>query len=588
MEGLIGRELGGYRVVRELGRGSMGVVYHAIQTTLQRDVALKVLAPNLAGDRELLERFLREARLAARLSHPNIVHIYDQGCERDFFFIAMEYVPGRSLRQLLDKEGRLSPQRAIEVAMQVCEALQYAHEMGVIHRDIKPDNILMNEGLGQIKVTDFGLAKGATSMTLTTPGAFLGSPHYMALEQLRGERVDGRADLYSLGRVLYRSLAGRAPFETTDFVSLVVSEINDEVPHLRQFAPEVPEELAAVVMKAQAKAKADRYQSAAEMLMALERLHKRQIWHPMPVTSEEPEEKPGRGSGTEPPYLAASPFQPDVRSGAYVGTTSLSAVAGATPEVAEVTARWPDTTRLWAALSYLGIMSIVVQILKRDGLIRTHASQALAIHLLRFAATGVVLAATEALTLADGVLLASVGIPVPGDRLFQSRLLPAGGIALFFWLLAVAGAVQAWRGHEWRIPLLGAIIPPSSREMISRPKLEALTAEERLREEQERQYWERMYNERRERFQEAILAAERERIRRERLQEIEERINQILASVPGINDRYAVGDVDADRFRALKALYNRELGELKEEARSLGGTFTVKEPKWLPDEGVVA
>jgi serine/threonine-protein kinase len=212
---MIGSTLGNYQITEELGRGGMAVVYRAYQPSLNRHVAIKVLPPQLSFDPQFVERFQREARAAARLRHPNIVVIHDVGEQDGNYYIVMEYLEGRTLNQLIEQEGPLSPQRAAHIIDQVAAALDYAHQQGVVHRDVKPANIFVGKD-DRVTLTDFGIAKAATDAEqLTRTGMLMGTPEYMAPEQAEGSNVDHRTDLYSLGIVLYQMLVGRVPFRGT-------------------------------------------------------------------------------------------------------------------------------------------------------------------------------------------------------------------------------------------------------------------------------------------------------------------------------------------------------------------------------------
>jgi eukaryotic-like serine/threonine-protein kinase len=189
----------------------MARVYLADDRVLQRQVAVKVLSPPYAQDPSFVERFRREARTAARLSHPNIVAVFDSGSDDEQHYLVMEYVPGQSLAQLLARHGRLAPRLAAELAVAVCAALAAAHAQGLVHRDVKPANVLVGDD-GRVKVTDFGIAKAATADTLTATGMVLGTAAYLAPEQARGGPVDARSDLYGLGCVLYELVTGSPPF----------------------------------------------------------------------------------------------------------------------------------------------------------------------------------------------------------------------------------------------------------------------------------------------------------------------------------------------------------------------------------------
>ena len=212
---LIGKTLGNYQIMEELGRGGMAVVYKAYQRSLNRYVALKVLPPQLGFDRQFVERFQREARAAAGLQHPNIVVVYDVGHEEGVHYIVMEYLEGRTLKAVIDYESPMPPRRVHGIVNQIGAALDYAHQRGFVHRDVKPSNVFVGEG-DRVTLTDFGIAKAASeAQQLTRTGMLMGTPEYMSPEQASGAKVDHRTDLYALGVVLYQMVVGQAPFQGT-------------------------------------------------------------------------------------------------------------------------------------------------------------------------------------------------------------------------------------------------------------------------------------------------------------------------------------------------------------------------------------
>ncbi|ADO71207.1 TonB family protein [Stigmatella aurantiaca] len=280
---LIGRTLNGrFRITEPLGMGGMGKVYRAIQTPLDRVVALKVLNPNFPSSKDpgFQQRFLREASLTSKLRHPNTVTVIDYGqTEDNIYFIAMEYMEGRTLAQVLSQTGPLPWSRVISIGQQVCRSLREAHGMGIVHRDLKPANIMLLNESDQdlVKVLDFGLVKsiapvteGALSPEITQSGTFLGSPQYMAPEQARNV-TDARSDVYSLGVMLYQMLMGRPPFIARDHLELIFSHCKEAPPpfnSLRPYIP-VPAEIEAVVMRCLEKDPARRYQTMDELLEAM-------------------------------------------------------------------------------------------------------------------------------------------------------------------------------------------------------------------------------------------------------------------------------------------------------------------------------
>ena len=259
-----------YSVRRSVGHGGMAQVYEGTDTVLGRTVAIKVLAPQFARDEAFVARFRREAQAAASLNHPGVVSVYDTGSDDGVHYIVMEYVAGRTLAQVLEQEGRLQPERAAEIARSVAQALSFAHSAGIIHRDVKPANIMLGSG-GGVKVMDFGIARALSSQTLTQTATVLGTASYLSPEQAQGEAVDARSDIYSLGVVLYEMLTGRPPFSGDSPVAVAYKHVREDPPLPSSIAPEVPQELEAIVMKAMAKNPANRYASAQEMAEDLDR-----------------------------------------------------------------------------------------------------------------------------------------------------------------------------------------------------------------------------------------------------------------------------------------------------------------------------
>ncbi|MFQ5922035.1 MAG: tetratricopeptide repeat protein [Anaerolineales bacterium] len=267
MQGLIGQELGGYRITSQIGKGGMATVFKAYQPSLDRYVAVKVMPPYYAEhDDTFLKRFRREAKAIASLRHPNILVVIDYGEESDTTYIVMEFVEAGTLSELLGKPMAPEPMRGL--IDQLAGALQYAHEQGVVHRDIKPNNILLPKTDWPL-LTDFGLAKMVGGSQLTLTGTVAGTPAYMSPEQGRGAKVDSRSDIYSLGIVLYEMATGVVPFHAETPMAVVVKHIIDPLPLPRSKNPELPEEIERVILKALSKEPADRFQDAGEMARAL-------------------------------------------------------------------------------------------------------------------------------------------------------------------------------------------------------------------------------------------------------------------------------------------------------------------------------
>ena len=265
----IGSEIGGYRIERLLGRGGMSSVYLAEHLRLQRKVALKILAPELAEDERFRERFLRESQLASSLDHPNIVPIFDADEVGDTLYIAMRWVEGTDLRELLRRESPLDPTRSITIAAQAAAGLDAAHRRGLVHRDVKPGNILIGEN-DHVYVSDFGLTKQASSQTgLTATGQLVGTLDYVAPEQIQGQAVDGRTDVYSLGCVVYECLTGAKPFERDAEVAILWAHMQDPPPVLSEKRPDLPRELDAIFAKGMAKTPGERYATCGELVDAL-------------------------------------------------------------------------------------------------------------------------------------------------------------------------------------------------------------------------------------------------------------------------------------------------------------------------------
>src|SRR3954454_3956144 len=255
-----GTVFAGHRIDGRAGKGGMGVVYRATDLQLDRPVALKVVAADFADDPGFADRFKRESRIAASLDHPNVIPIYHAGEEDGRLFVTMRFVEGTDLAELLRRDKRLAPERAVRILAQVAAALDAAHQAGLVHRDVKPANILMDGD--HVFLTDFGLSKHARSESdLTETGAVLGTVDYMAPEQVHGGIVDARTDVYALGCVLFQMLSGRVPFEKSSAVAKLFAHASEPAPRLR----DVPEPLADAVTRAMEKEPGRRFQSAGEL-----------------------------------------------------------------------------------------------------------------------------------------------------------------------------------------------------------------------------------------------------------------------------------------------------------------------------------
>jgi len=297
MNELIGQTIGPYKITERIGEGGMAVVYKGYQQSLNRYVAIKVLRSELAQDEQFVTRFRREALAVAELSHPNILHVYDAGVTQNFYYIVMAYVDGGSLKDLIN-QGPLEMDYAASLAAQLADALDHAHKQGIVHRDVKPNNVLITRD-GRPLLTDFGIAKALhESQGLTRTGTSIGTPEYMAPEQIQGQKVDGRTDIYALGIVLYEMLVGWAPFSATTPVAALYKQVNEPPPPMRQINVNIPDWLEAVVVKSLAKRPQDRYQRGSEFAEALRQRRAPAktppplpATAPVPVGKAEPEEK---------------------------------------------------------------------------------------------------------------------------------------------------------------------------------------------------------------------------------------------------------------------------------------------------------
>lgn len=310
---MIGTRIGRYRIDDELGRGGMGVVYRGTQVTLDRTVAIKMLPAHLA-DADNQERFRREALTLARLAHPNIVHIYDVEEADGHSFIMMEHVGGGSLGDRLRSAAPVSPAQAVEVMTPVLSALHAAHLAGVVHRDIKPDNILFTES-GRPKLTDFGIAHMRDSGSRTRTGVMLGTPYYMSPEQAQGRPVTAAADLYAVGVVLYEMLGGQVPFTGQDPLSVALKHVQEVPRPLRELRPELPVALCDLVHRALSKDPEARFTSAAAMQDALERT-------PLQPTASGSAPAPGSGGMPVAPSVDPAPASLDSLSGPTAAASS--------------------------------------------------------------------------------------------------------------------------------------------------------------------------------------------------------------------------------------------------------------------------
>ncbi|MHA7963641.1 Stk1 family PASTA domain-containing Ser/Thr kinase [Paenibacillus sp. CAU 1782] len=267
---MIGHDLGGrYEILSRVGGGGMALVYKAHDVLLNRNVAVKVLRQQFVNDEEFIRRFRREAQSAAALSHPNVVSIYDVGQENDTHYIVMEYVEGNNLNEIIQERAPLQVQEAVRIAAQICDALEHAHHNHIIHRDIKPHNILIGNN-GRVKVTDFGIARAVTSSTITHTGSVVGSVHYFSPEHAKGINTGEKSDLYSLGIVIYQMLTAKLPFLGESPISVALKHLQESFEDPRRVNPHIPQSVENIILKAMRKNPAERYATARDMLEDLD------------------------------------------------------------------------------------------------------------------------------------------------------------------------------------------------------------------------------------------------------------------------------------------------------------------------------
>lgn len=334
-------ELGSeYIIERELGRGGMAVVYLGRETHLGRNVAIKVLPPELTyGRTGMIERFKREARTAATLDHPHIIPIHRVSPGGKLFWYVMKYLDGQFLDRILRAEGRLSVERTIDIVNQTADALQYAHENGVVHRDVKPANVVI-DSRGRVTVTDFGIAKPVDAESLTSSGSMIGTPYYMSPEQCKGRKVSGASDQYSLGVMVYQMLSGHLPFTGESVFDIVQKQCMDPVPPLNALRPELPNPLVSVVERALAKSPEERYSTLMDFATALA-----QASRGVAVVAESPK-RPVRASVTAPvspkpgTLSVVAPSRPRRRN-ALIGGIGGVALVATTAAGLWLSGRWP-------------------------------------------------------------------------------------------------------------------------------------------------------------------------------------------------------------------------------------------------------
>ncbi|HJV31424.1 MAG TPA: Stk1 family PASTA domain-containing Ser/Thr kinase, partial [Bacillales bacterium] len=284
---LIGKRINGrYKILDMIGGGGMANVYLAHDMILDRDVAVKMLRLDLTNDDDFIRRFHREAQSATSLNHPNIVNIYDVGEEKDLYYIVMEYVDGQTLKQYIQSHSSLRVEEAISIMSELTSAIAHAHQNHIVHRDIKPHNILIDRN-GKVKITDFGIAMALSSTSITQTNSVLGSVHYLSPEQARGGMANKKSDIYSLGIVMFELLTGRLPFSGESAVSIALKHLQSETPSVRRWNPSIPQSVENIVLKATAKDPFHRYKNVEEMgedirtALLPERLHEPKFMIPI-------------------------------------------------------------------------------------------------------------------------------------------------------------------------------------------------------------------------------------------------------------------------------------------------------------------
>jgi eukaryotic-like serine/threonine-protein kinase len=346
---MIGQTLGGrYELLARVGGGGMALVYKARDNLLNRFVAVKVLRQQFMHDDDFVRRFRREAQAAASLSHPNIVSIYDVGQEEDTHYIVMEYIDGPNLNEIIRERAPLQVEESVRIAGQIADALDHAHHNQIIHRDIKPHNILMGSN-GRVKVTDFGIARAVTSSTITQTGSVVGSVHYFSPEHAKGVSTGEKSDIYSLGIVLYQMLTGRLPFLGESPISVALKHLQEPFEEPRKVNPHIPQSVENIILRAMRKNPQERYQSARQMLADLETCLQPQRLHEPPArfTSDDDSESDKT--------RVISAIRPDMRN-----TIEAPSVKGGSPDERWDSRGLEEKKRGWVMPTVLGILAAIL------------------------------------------------------------------------------------------------------------------------------------------------------------------------------------------------------------------------------------
>jgi eukaryotic-like serine/threonine-protein kinase len=466
--------LGKYQIIEEIGRGGMGAVYKAYDPFLDRTVAIKVLAPHLVWEKEFIERFAREARAAARLQHSHIIPIHDVGQEGNNYYFVMAYLPGQSLKQRIAQKGQLDPDETLPILLQLASALDYAHGKELVHRDVKPGNVMFNE-LDEAVLTDFGIVKAVQEIKLTATGAALGTAEYMAPEQVEGKPVDARADQYALGIIAFEMLTGRVPFEGETATAVLHKQVYEPPPSILAFCPDLTRTVEDVVNRALNKSPDKRYASCGEFVKALEAALAQAVARPLKPSVEPERTLTPAPSPIEPPPTQVSlakarkPSQGLLLIGAGIGVLAIAALV-----IAAVAGRsGPATPTPVAAIQATSSATPAPTSTLQQTSTPTYTPRP----------------PTQTPTLAP-TLRASTPVPPPADVISlnntnrlaalaewsgaghwiafspDSKLLATGGIELSLWDVSSGREIRRFTGHT--NPLTGIALSPDGQVLASR------------------------------------------------------------------------------------------------------------------------